>query len=75
MPQNMQDWLAGFSAEIGTIPPTREELDTLLELARIAARASERTAAPIACWLVGRAGLDPRDALAAGKWLAGESEA
>ena len=34
-------------------------MDTLLELAGVAAHASERTAAPIACWLVGRAGLAP----------------
>ena len=75
MAQDIQDWLAGFAAEIGTVPPTREELDMLLELARIAAHASERPAAPITCWLVGRAGLDPRAALAAGKRLAPGSEA
>ena len=75
MAQNIQDWLAGFAAEIGTVPPTREELDMLLELAGIAAHASERPAAPITCWLVGRAGLAPRAALAAGKRLAAGSEA
>ncbi len=32
MAQNIQDWLAGFAAEIGTVPPTRGELDMLLEL-------------------------------------------
>ncbi len=70
----MQDWLAGFAAEIGTTPPTREELDVLLELAGVAARASQRPAAPITCWLAGRAGLDPRDALAVGQRLARDSE-
>ena len=75
MAQNMQDWLAGFAAEVGTTLPTREELDMLLELAGVAARAAERPAAPITCWLVGRAGLDPRDALAVGQRLAGDSEA
>ena len=75
MAQNMQDWLARFAAEIGIIPPTSEELDMLLELAGIAAHASERPAAPITCWLVGRAALNPRDALAVGQRLAGESEA
>lgn len=74
MAQNMQDWLARFAAEIGMIPPTSEELDMLLELAGIAAHASERPAAPITCWLVGRAGLNPRDALAVGQLLAGDSE-
>ena len=75
MAQDIQDWLAGFAAEIGTVPPTREELDMLLELAGIAAHASERPAAPITCWLAGRAGLAPRAALAAGKRLAAGSEA
>ena len=74
MAQNMQDWLARFAAEIGMIPPTSEELDMLLELAGIAAHASERPAAPITCWLVGRACLNPRDALAVGQRLAGDSE-
>ena len=73
MAQNLQDWLTGFAAEIGTVPPTREELDMLLELAAIAAHASERPAAPITCWLVGRAGLDPGAALAAGRRLAAGS--
>lgn len=74
MAHNMQDWLADFAAEVGITPPTREELDILLELAGVAARASERPAAPLTCWLAGRAGVEPRDALAIGKRLAGDSE-
>ena len=74
MAQNMQGWLAAFAAEVGTAPPTGEELDLLLELARIAARASERAAAPITCWLAARAGVEPRDALAVGKRLTGEED-
>ena len=74
MAQDMQDWLAGFAAEVGTALPTREEQDMLLELAGIAAHASERTAAPITCWMAARAGVEPRDALAIGKRLAGEKD-
>jgi hypothetical protein len=70
MTRTMQDWLARFAAEVGINPPTSEELDTLLELAGIVAHASERPAAPMTCWLVGRAGLAPRDALAVGQRLA-----
>ena len=70
----MQDWLAGFAAEVGTALPTRDEQDVLLELAAIAAHASERTAAPITCWMAARAGVEPRDALAIGKRLAGEND-
>lgn len=70
MAQDMHDWLAGFAAEIGVDPPTQEELETLLELAGVAAHASERPSAPLTCWLAARAGLDPAAALAVGKRLA-----
>jgi hypothetical protein len=72
MAKSAQEWLASYAAELGTDPPTESELDQLLELARIAARASERTAAPITCWLAARAGTEPGDALAAGRRLAEE---
>ncbi len=57
------DWIATFAARLGVEPPGPEVVDTLLELAGVAAHASERTAAPIACWLVGQAGADPATAL------------
>jgi hypothetical protein len=53
------DWIDAFASRLGLEPPSPAEVDTLLELAGVAAHASERTAAPIACWLVGRAGLPP----------------
>ena len=37
--------------------PSPEEVRELLELAGTAAHASERTAAPLACWIAGQAGL------------------
>jgi Domain of unknown function (DUF6457) len=72
MAHDARQWLAAFAAELGTEPPTDEQLDLLLDLAGVAARASERIAAPITCWLVARAGVDPREALAAGHRLAEE---
>jgi hypothetical protein len=74
MTQTAQEWLAAFAADVGLATPTREEYDQLLELAAIAAHASDRTAAPVTCWLAARAGLDARAALAAGKRLAAEDE-
>ena len=71
MGQNARQWLASYAAELGIDPPSDEEVEQLLALAGIAAHASERTAAPITCWLAGRAGVEPRDALAAGRRLAG----
>jgi hypothetical protein len=47
-------WLAEFAERLGLEPPTGEEVKELLSLAATAAHASERTAAPIACWLAGR---------------------
>jgi hypothetical protein len=69
------DWLTSFATEAGIEPPTPEELETLLELAGVAAHASERTSAPITCWLAARAGLDPAAALAVGKQVAAKSAA
>jgi hypothetical protein len=45
------------------VAPTDDELDTLLALAGVAAHASERKAAPIACWLAARAGVQPAQAM------------
>jgi hypothetical protein len=59
-----REWIDAFAAAIGAEPPDDATVEQLLELAGTAAHASERTAAPIACWLAGRAGLDPAAALA-----------
>jgi Domain of unknown function (DUF6457) len=53
------EWLAGFAAALGVDPPDADTVETLLALAGVAAHASARSAAPIACYLVGRAGIDP----------------
>jgi hypothetical protein len=58
------EWLAEFASRMGVALPGDDVIDTLLELAGVAAHASERTAAPIACWLAGQTGLSPTDALA-----------
>jgi hypothetical protein len=57
-----QEWLAAFAARLGVDPPDPDTMDELLALAGTAAHASERIAAPLACWLVGRADLAPPDA-------------
>jgi hypothetical protein len=57
------EWIAQLAAAIGAEPPDEATTEALLDLAGVAAHASERIAAPIACWLVGRAGVDPTRAL------------
>ncbi len=58
------EWIAAFAARLGVAPPDRETIETLLGLAGVAAHASERTAAPISCYLIGRAGIEPSEAAA-----------
>jgi hypothetical protein len=53
-----REWIAEFAARLGVEPPDEQTVSTLLTLAGTAAHASERTAAPIACYLVGLAGAD-----------------
>ena len=62
-------WLAAFAEQLGVPAPTDDEFATLLELAGIAARGSARQAAPIACWLVARAGVTPTHAAALAAYI------
>ena len=57
------EWIDAFAARLGIDPPDDATVDALLEVAGVAAHASERTAAPVACWLLGRAGVAPAEAL------------
>lgn len=59
-----QELLVALGERLGTEPPTEEERDTLLAMAGVAAHASERWAAPLACWMAGRAGVTPEQAAA-----------
>jgi hypothetical protein len=51
------EWISSFAREVGAEPPSVQEIRELLELAGTAAHASERTAAPLACWIAGRCGV------------------
>jgi hypothetical protein len=58
-----QAWVNAFAIKLGVRPPTDIEFAQLLELAGVAAHASERVAAPVACWLAAIAGVTPEEAL------------
>jgi hypothetical protein len=60
---NAPDWLAAFAEKLGTPAPTKDELKAVLDLAAEAAHSSERIAAPVACWLAARAGVELDHAL------------
>ena len=60
---NANDWLAAYAEKLGTDPPTKDELKAVLDLAGEAAHASQRIAAPVACWLAARAGVSLEEAM------------
>ena len=53
---NAREWIDAFAAEVGAEPPTKAELEAILDLAAVAAHSSERIAAPVACWIGGTTG-------------------
>ena len=65
-----EEWLAAYAAAIGTAPPTDQELEAVLALAGVAAHASERKAAPVACWMAARAGVPLDEAMRHARKLA-----
>jgi Domain of unknown function (DUF6457) len=56
-------WLAAYADKLGTEAPTKDELRAVLDLAGEAAHSSDRIAAPVACWLAARAGVDLEEAM------------
>jgi hypothetical protein len=51
-----EEWIRTFAEQIGRNPPDQNDMDEILRLASVAAHASERIAAPIACYLAGATG-------------------
>ena len=70
---NAREWIDTFAAEIGTEPPTNDEIKQILDLAAVAAHSSERIAAPLACWLGGRTGASLAELQAAADRIGGPS--
>jgi hypothetical protein len=70
---NAREWLAAYAEKLGTAPPSTEEFKTILDVAGEAAHASERVAAPAACWVAARAGVDLDEALRVARELGGET--
>jgi hypothetical protein len=73
MPPTADEWIAQFAEALGRPAPDAAEVQTLLKLASVAAHASERRAAPIACWLAATAGRPPEEALALAEALSGSA--
>jgi len=70
---NAREWIDAFAAELGAEPPTADEIKAVLDLAAVAAHSSERIAAPVACWVGGRAGVSLAALQAAAERVGGNS--
>ena len=64
---NAREWITAYADHLGVDPPTSEEWSQLLELAAVAAHASERVAAPVSCWVAAQAGVSAQAALEAAR--------
>jgi len=63
------EWLTAFAEKIGAPATDRDQMDEILRLAAVAAHASERIAAPIACYLTGIAGRSLDEAIDAAEQI------
>jgi len=70
MALDTQGWLDRYAAALGLAPVTGDDVECLLNLAGVAAHASERRAAPISCYLAALSGRPLAEALAAARELA-----
>lgn len=73
MAYSREEWVEAFAARLGVPAPDAVTTDQLLALAASAAHASERTAAPIACYLAALAGMEPARAAELAAAMEGES--
>lgn len=71
---NAREWIDAFAAELGTGPPSNDEIKAILDLAAVAAHASERIAAPVACWVGGRTDATLAELQAAAERVGGSGE-
>lgn len=68
------EWVGSFARDAGIQRPSVQEIRELLELAGSAAHASERTAAPLACWIAGRSDLSLTQLRAIAERVSGEAQ-
>jgi hypothetical protein len=75
MTSSSSEWIGRFAEKLDLEAPSAENIEMLLDLAGLAAHASQRTAAPISCWLAAKSGLSPAEALQVARELMDASEA
>jgi hypothetical protein len=65
-----EEWIIRFAEAAGVRRPSDEEIEELLKLAGIAAHASERTAAPLSCWMAASSDMSLAELIEAAEQLA-----
>jgi hypothetical protein len=69
---NAREWIEAYAERLGTTSPSPEDFSLILNLAGEAAHASERIAAPVACWVAARAGVGLDQALEIARQISGD---
>jgi hypothetical protein len=69
---NAREWINAYAERVGAEPPTADDWSTILDLAGEAAHASQRVAAPIACWVAAKAGIGLDEALQIAREIPGD---
>ena len=69
---NATEWLAAYAEKLGIDAPTKAEFTAVLDLAGEAAHGSQRVAAPVACWLAAKAGVDLEEAMRLAREVEGD---
>jgi hypothetical protein len=64
VPPTAEEWIDQYARALGLPAPDASEIAAILQLASVAAHASERLAAPVACYLAARAGRSLEEAQA-----------
>jgi hypothetical protein len=72
---NAKEWVAAYAGQLGVEPPSAAEFTAILDLAAEAAHASDRLAAPVACWLAARADRSLDESLALARAIAQSGDA
>jgi hypothetical protein len=70
-----KEWSTAYAEQLGVEPPTAAEFKAILDLAAEAAHASERIAAPVACWLSAKAGRSLEESLELARGMSQDTEA
>jgi hypothetical protein len=71
VPPSAEHWIEALAAALGRPAPTAAEREAVLKLASVAAHASERRAAPLACWLAAASEVSLDEAVVLAQELSG----